>query len=120
MWDFFLWKSSAKGEIERREAIDCLPGVLTMAKNLYESGSTDSGARCTPYCAIELSADLSSPIGEPTCCVKLSQASEAGPNARARCNEGTFVIKHNGLYYMTYSANHYADVKQRRISLMRP
>ena len=58
---------------------------------------------------IELSADLSSPIGEPTCCVKLSQAWEAGPNARARCNEGAFVIKHNGLYYMTYSANHYAD-----------
>ncbi|MDR0698953.1 MAG: glycoside hydrolase family 43 protein [Tannerella sp.] len=37
-------------------------------------------------------------------CLHVSQDWE---NIMARVNEGPFVIKRNGIYYMTYSANHY-------------
>ncbi|MDR1886695.1 MAG: glycoside hydrolase family 43 protein [Prevotellaceae bacterium] len=37
-------------------------------------------------------------------CAHVSQDWE---NVMARVNEGPFVVKHRGIYYMTYSANHY-------------
>ena len=37
-------------------------------------------------------------------CIRVSQTWE---QVWPRVNEGPFVIKHNGLYYMTYSANSY-------------
>jgi len=37
-------------------------------------------------------------------CIHVSQAWE---QVMGRVNEGSFIIKHNGLYYMTYSANDY-------------
>jgi arabinan endo-1,5-alpha-L-arabinosidase len=37
-------------------------------------------------------------------CIHVSQDWE---NVMARVNEGPFVVKHKGIYYMTYSANHY-------------
>lgn len=57
----------------------------------------------------QLSADMSHPVDEPTLCLSVSQEWEIPPDARSHCNEGAFVVKHNGTYYMTYSANHYAD-----------
>jgi beta-xylosidase len=39
-----------------------------------------------------------------TGCIHVSQAWE---NVWPRVNEGCFVVKHNGIYYMTYSANSY-------------
>nr|WP_319510320.1 glycoside hydrolase family 43 protein [uncultured Draconibacterium sp.] len=37
-------------------------------------------------------------------CLNVSQEWE---NEMGRVNEGSFIIKHNGTYYMSYSANHY-------------
>lgn len=37
-------------------------------------------------------------------CIHVSQEWE---DVWARVNEGAFVVKHNGIYYMTYSANSY-------------
>lgn len=37
-------------------------------------------------------------------CINVSQAWE---EVWPRVNEGSFIIKHNGIYYMTYSANSY-------------
>jgi GH43 family beta-xylosidase len=42
-----------------------------------------------------------------TKCIAVSQAWE---NVQARVNEGSSVIKHNGVYYMTYSANSYESL----------
>jgi len=41
-------------------------------------------------------------------CFSVSQRWE---EVQARVNEGPFVIKHKGLYYMTYSANHFESQK---------
>ena len=53
----------------------------------------------------QLESDLKT-IKEPTMkkCINVSQEWET---VWPRVNEGPFVIKHNGLYYMTYSANSY-------------
>lgn len=37
-------------------------------------------------------------------CIAVSQTRE---EVQARVNEGSFIIKRNGVYYLTYSANHY-------------
>lgn len=55
---------------------------------------------------VALADDLSKPVGEP---VKLTEADQPWEKVRYeenRCNEGAFVLKHGGRYYMTYSANH--------------
>jgi len=56
-----------------------------------------SGARLAP--------DLSKLEGEPVKLLEADQPWERINWARNRCNEGPFVLKHNGKYYMTYSAN---------------
>lgn len=57
----------------------------------------------------ELAPDLSGPVQEPKFCMFVTQDWE-GPNSlKARSVEGMTVFKHDSLYYMTYSANHYAD-----------
>jgi len=53
---------------------------------------------------VELEADLSKPIGEPLLLTRADQDWEI-TMPHNRCNEGPSVIKHNGKYYMTYSAN---------------
>lgn len=40
-------------------------------------------------------------------CIHVSQSWEQNQIPEGRVNEGPFVYKHNGIYYMTYSANHY-------------
>jgi beta-xylosidase len=40
-------------------------------------------------------------------CIHVSQSWEQHQVPEGRVNEGPCVIKHNGTYYMTYSANHY-------------
>ncbi len=49
------------------------------------------------------------PVSDPVFCSKAEQDWEHPESKRSRCNEGCAVIKHNGVYYMTYSANHYQD-----------
>jgi beta-xylosidase len=60
--------------------------------------------------SIQLSEDLSRIVsGEPTLCIYPSQDWENPESMFARSTEGMTVFKHKNLYYMTYSANHYAD-----------
>ena len=48
-------------------------------------------------------------MGDTVLCIQADQPWENPQSMHSRCNEGSFVIKHNDTYYMTYSANHYAD-----------
>ena len=61
----------------------------------------------------ELNDDLKSIKEETlTFCFKASQDwedSSREPYPHARVNEGPFILKHKGLYYLTYSANHTAN-----------
>jgi beta-xylosidase len=56
-------------------------------------------------CGIVLADDLSELLGEPTTLIEASQPWERVTWATNRCNEAPAVVKHNGTYYMTYSAN---------------
>jgi beta-xylosidase len=58
---------------------------------------------------VELSTNLSTPQHEPKLCLYPSQDWEGTESMKARSNEGMTVFKKNGIYYMTYSGNHYAD-----------
>jgi beta-xylosidase len=53
-----------------------------------------------------LRPDLSGLVGEPKLLMEAEQEWERIDYARNRCNEGPFVLKHDGKYVMTYSANH--------------
>ncbi|MCK4966664.1 family 43 glycosylhydrolase, partial [bacterium] len=44
---------------------------------------------------------------DPVLCTKTEQEWENPNSMDTRCNEGPFILKHSGTYYMTYSANHY-------------
>jgi len=59
--------------------------------------------------AVELADDLSGPVGDPVPCLHASQPWEEPDGNVSRCNEGAFVLKHEGTYYMTYSSGHYAS-----------
>ncbi len=56
--------------------------------------------------AVRLTKDLSGFEGEPVLVGEASQEWEKVDYATNRCNEGIFVLKYAGNYYMTYSANH--------------
>jgi beta-xylosidase len=58
---------------------------------------------------VELSPDLSKRLNEQKLCLYTSQAWEGPESMLARSNEGMTIFKNNGVYYMTYSGNHYAD-----------
>jgi beta-xylosidase len=58
---------------------------------------------------VELSSDLSKPLHEQKLCLYATQDWERPESIKARSNEGMTVFKNNGVYYMTYSGNHYAD-----------
>jgi len=58
---------------------------------------------------VRLKADLSGPAGEPVLCTEATQPWETPPEGRSFCNEGPFVFRRGERYYMTYSANHYAE-----------
>lgn len=53
----------------------------------------------------KMKPDLSGFDSEPTLISRASQQWELVRSDINRCNEGPFVIKHDGRYYMTYSAN---------------
>lgn len=54
---------------------------------------------------VKLKKDLSGLMGEPVFISGASQTWEKVNWDRNRCNEGAYVFKKNGKYYMTYSAN---------------
>jgi GH43 family beta-xylosidase len=59
--------------------------------------------------AMELDPSTLLPKGDTVRCSEASKAWENPLSNFSRCNEGAFVFKHDNLYYLTYSANHYAD-----------
>lgn len=54
---------------------------------------------------VKLKKDLSGFVGDPVLISQASQKWEKVNWKKNRCNEGPWVIKHNGEYVMTYSAN---------------
>lgn len=56
-----------------------------------------------------LKEDLSGLASEPVLCVEATQPWETPEQGRSLCNEGATVFKHGDRYYLTYSANHYAE-----------
>jgi len=62
--------------------------------------------------AVKLKDDLSAIAGEPVKCIEADakwELSVTPGHTPTRCNEGAFAFRHKQRYYMTYSANHYAD-----------
>ena len=59
-----------------------------------------------------LKKDLSGLDGEPVLASKAEQPwEEMDPEKKSICNEGAFVFKKEGVYYLTFSAGHYASPK---------
>lgn len=58
---------------------------------------------------VRLSGDLSRMIEEPVLCLYPTQEWEHPESMHARSTEGMTIFKHGETYYMTYSANHYAN-----------
>ena len=58
-------------------------------------------------CGIELSPDLKSTVGEPVILTTPTEAWEKKSGSYI-WNEGPCVLKHNGTYYLMFSANYYA------------
>jgi beta-xylosidase len=59
---------------------------------------------------VQLNEDLSLPDeAEHKLCLYVDESWEGSKSMHARSCEGMTIIKNNGLYYMTYSCNHYAD-----------
>lgn len=61
--------------------------------------------------AVELQRDLSGVIGEPRLMLRPEQPWEGRsvPTAHRRWNEGSFIRREDGRYYMIYSANYYME-----------
>ena len=61
---------------------------------------------------VRLKKDLSGFDGDPILASKAEQPWEdPDPEKKSICNEGAFVFKKEGVYYLTYSAGHYASPK---------
>jgi len=75
-------------------------GVIETPTKRYLSGA---------IYGVKLRSDLSDIDGEPVLCTQADQPWELPEAGRSRCNEGPFVFKRGEVYYMTYSANHYAE-----------
>ncbi len=69
------------------------------------NGSQDGYSYGIVY-GVKLTRDLAKLVGEPVKLLEASQPWERINWADNRCNEGPTVLKHNGRYLMTYSANH--------------
>lgn len=69
------------------------------------NGSQDGYSYGIVY-GVKLTRDLAKLVGEPVKLLEASQPWERINWADNRCSEGPTVIKHNGKYLMTYSANH--------------
>jgi GH43 family beta-xylosidase len=98
-----------KGYRSNFKAID--PSVLIDDDGkVYLYLSQDQVNRESCVYGMELASDMVS-IKKDTITGPLVSASQdwESPNAANRWNEAPFVIKHDGKYYMTYSANYYAS-----------
>ena len=71
------------------------------------SENTVGAVHTSEICGVRLSQDLLSVQGEPIRLTTPEQAWETS-SKNPLWNEGPEILKHNGLYYLTYSANCYA------------
>lgn len=79
---------------------------LYFARN-YGRRHLDQGYLSAEIFCVRLAADLSHALTPPVLCTRADQEWENPYSMDTRCNEGPFVLKHDGIYYMTYSANNY-------------
>lgn len=75
------------------------------------SSNTDpvSGKKMSEIWAVEIEPDLSGIKGTAQFLIKPTQSWEYSPSAQMYWNEGAAVLKHNGIYYLMYSANCYCN-----------
>lgn len=90
-----------KPMIEREKSIDNTLFIDDDGKKYMFFDRFDGGLN---ICVAELNDDCMSIKGPVVSCIRVSQDWE---RVWPTVNEGCFVIKHNGTYYMTYSANSY-------------
>jgi beta-xylosidase len=64
---------------------------------------------CNEIRGVKLKDNLVEMDGEPTLCVQPVEDWENHPWEGHRVAEGAFMLKHNGYYYLTYTANHFLD-----------
>ncbi len=76
-------------------ALDCSDNII-------------NGNHVSQIWAQKMSKEDLKPIGKPTLCISPSQEWEH-PDAEWQWNEGPFVLKHDGVYYLMYSANYFAS-----------
>jgi beta-xylosidase len=98
---FAPWFDLGYSAIDSHIFVDDGAAYLFFSKN----GEQDGYSFGLIYGAM-LHPDLSKLRGEPVCLMEAKQDWETINYATNRCNEGPFVFKHRGQYYMTYSANH--------------
>lgn len=70
-----------------------------------QNGAQDGYSYGKNY-VVQLKPDLSGFVGEPQLVSEADQEWEKVSFDTNRCNEGVYAFKHNGNYYLTYSANH--------------
>ncbi len=73
----------------------------------YEGEWPDGHLYGLVYCR-ELNEKMA-PVGDTVFVSGPEQEWEHPLSDNSRCNEGSYIMKHDGRYYMTYSANHYRD-----------
>ncbi len=83
-------------------------GILTPGS---KNGTLHTAKPSAEIYAVALTKDLKTMVGVPTVCVRASQEWELSSDSTNYCNEGSFVFEFGGLYFMTYSANHYKSPK---------
>lgn len=79
---------------------------------LYYSNAMDTnpiveldGKKRSEIWVVEVAPDLSGIISEPVMLTRPEQGWEFDPNQNQYWNEGSIIIKKNGIYYLMYSAN---------------
>lgn len=68
-----------------------------------------NGKHISQIHVVELSSDLKNTVGSPTLILTPSQSRE-GLGGDWQWNEGPFAMKHDGIYYLMYSANVYSSI----------
>ncbi|HID38747.1 MAG TPA: glycoside hydrolase [Calditrichaeota bacterium] len=97
-------------------ALTCIDGNILIDDDgtpyLYYSkdcsGNVINGKHVSQIYVQELKPHSLDPVGEPVLCIQPNQAWEHPQNGW-QWNEGPFVLKNKGLYYLMYSANYYAS-----------
>lgn len=102
----FFQHETGKGSIDSHIFVDDDKRVFMYYSNAM---STNKIPKTNKYRSeiwvVELAKDLSKVIGKPQLLIYPTQEWENNPNAKSYWNEGAVMLKHNGVYYLMYSAN---------------